>query len=202
LPDGFVYPCLPTLARTVPDGPQWAHEIKHAGYRMICRRDGDRVRVFTRRGHDWTDRVPCIAEALASLPVTSATIDGEAVICDRSGVSDFDALRAALARRGSRSILLMAFDVLELNSTDLRPQPWIGRRELLVDLLDNSRDGLVLSDHAIGPHGAAIYRAACRMGLEGIVSKRVDRPYRSGRSRDWVKIKNPDAPAASRVIER
>ncbi len=101
LPAGFIEPCLPTLAHTVPDGALWVHEIKFDGYRFIGRRDGDRVRLFTRRGHDWTDRVPRIAEAFAALPVTSATIDGEAVVCDPAGVSDFDRLRGALARRGS-----------------------------------------------------------------------------------------------------
>jgi ATP-dependent DNA ligase len=193
---------LPTLARTVPAGPQWAHEIKHDGYRMICRRDGDRVRIFTRRGHDWTERMPVIAEALASLPITSVTIDGKAVICDRKGVSDFGILRASLSRRrGSRAAFMFAFDVLELNGTDLRPRPWSMRRELLIDLLGDSAGGVVLSEDVYGAHGPAIYEAARRMGLEGIVSKRIDRSYRSGRSRDWVKIKNPDAPAATRVIE-
>jgi bifunctional non-homologous end joining protein LigD len=88
-----------------------------------------------------------------------------------------------------------------LNGTDLRPQPWIGRREVLASLLIKAGGGIALSEHAVGPHGPAIYAAACRMGLEGIVSKRVDRPYRSGRCADWIKIKNPDAPAATRVIE-
>jgi bifunctional non-homologous end joining protein LigD len=99
-PSGFIEPCLATLAPEVPDGPLWVHEIKHDGYRMICRRDGDRVRVFTRRGHDWTDRVPAIAEALRSLPVTSAALDGEAVVCDANGLTDFDRMRSALPRRG------------------------------------------------------------------------------------------------------
>jgi ATP-dependent DNA ligase len=107
---------------------------------MIGRRDGDSVRIFTRRGHDWGDRVPVITEAMASLPVTSATIDGEAMLTDHSGVSDFDALRAALT--GSRSVFLMAFDMIELNGTDLRAQPWIGRRELLIDLVGKDHDGL------------------------------------------------------------
>ena len=114
-PAGFIEPCLPTLAHTVPDGPLWVHEIKFDGYRFICRRDGDLVRAFTRRGHDWTDRVPAIAEALAALPVTSATIDGEAVVCDSAGVSNFDGLRAALAHRASPEVFLYAFDLLELD---------------------------------------------------------------------------------------
>jgi bifunctional non-homologous end joining protein LigD len=200
-PACFIAPCLPTLARTVPSGPQWAHEIKHDGYRMICRRDGDRVRVFSRNGHDFTDWVPRIAQALAALRVHSATIDGEAVVCRPDGVTDFDRLRAALARRGSQDAFLYAFDLVELDGADLRPRPWTGRREALVGLLHKGGDGVVLSEHVAGEHGPAIYQAACRMGLEGIVSKRVDRPYRSGRSPDWIKVRNPEAPAASREFE-
>jgi bifunctional non-homologous end joining protein LigD len=153
LPAGFIDPCLPTLARAVRDGPQWVHEIKHDGYRFICRRDGDRVRLFTRRGHDWTDRLPRVAEAMAALRVNSATIDGEAVICDGNGVSDFDALRSALARRSSRAAFLYAFDLIEVNGTDLRWRPWAMRREMLGDLLHKAGDGIVLSEHVEGAHG-------------------------------------------------
>jgi len=104
-------------------------------YRFIGRRDGDRVRAFTRRGHDWTDRVPSIVEALRSLPVTSATIDGEALVCDSAGVSDFDRLRAALSRRVSPEVFLYAFDLLELDGHDLRRSPWVDRRAALVRVL-------------------------------------------------------------------
>jgi len=200
-PAGFIEPCLPTLAHTVPDGPLWAHEIKHDGYRFICWRDGDRVRAFTRRGYDWTDRVPRIAEALGSLPITSVTIDGEAVVCDPAGVSDFDRLRAALARRGSSEIFLFAFDVLELDGHDLRRSPWVERRAALERVLSGAGHGLRLSEHLNGD-GPAMFRHACAMGLEGIVSKRRDRPYRSGRSLDWLKVKNPNAPAATRIMVR
>src|SRR6516225_1141010 len=91
---GFIEPCLPTNARTVPTGPQWAYEIKHDGFRFICRRDGAWVRVYSRNGRDWTDRVPLIAEALAGLRVRSVTLDGEGVVCRPDGLSDFDRLRA------------------------------------------------------------------------------------------------------------
>src|SRR5271166_1950973 len=89
-PIGFIEPCLPTLACMVPSGPQWVHEIKHDGYRFICRREGDRVRVFSRRGNDYTDRVPLIAEALSARRVASITLDGEGVVCGLDGVTDFD----------------------------------------------------------------------------------------------------------------
>jgi bifunctional non-homologous end joining protein LigD len=121
LPTGFIEPCLPTLSRTVPDGGRWAYELKHDGYRFIARRDGDRVRVFSRHGKDWTDRVPLIVDAMHLLPVTSATIDGEGVVVDDRGVTDFDRLRAALAERGgSRGAFLYAFDLLALDGEDFR----------------------------------------------------------------------------------
>jgi bifunctional non-homologous end joining protein LigD len=108
----------------VPTGPLWAYEIKHDGFRFICRREGDRVRVFSRRGNDYTDRVPVIAEALVALRVRSVTIDGEGVVCRADGVTDFDRLWAAVARKGSREAFLYAFDLLELDGTDLRREPW------------------------------------------------------------------------------
>jgi hypothetical protein len=107
-PAGFIEPCLPTLGSAVPGGPKWAYEIKHDGFRFICRRDGDRVRIFSRGGYDWTDRVPRIAEAIARLRLKSVTIDGEGVACSPDGVTDFDRLRAAVGRKGSRDAFLYA----------------------------------------------------------------------------------------------
>jgi ATP-dependent DNA ligase len=185
----------------VPIGPQWLYEIKHDGFRFICRRDGDRVRVFSRRGHDWTDRVPAIAGAIQSLRVKSITLDGEGVVCDANGVSDFDQLRAAVGRLGSRDAFLYAFDLLEINDTDLRRDAWHVRRATLTSILRKARDGIRVSEHIDSTDGATVFQHSCAMGLEGIVAKRRDRPYRSGRSPDWIKIKNPDAPAAIRVIE-
>jgi bifunctional non-homologous end joining protein LigD len=201
-PPGFIEPCLPTLARTVPFGPKWVHEIKHDGFRFICRREGDRVRVYSRRGNDYSDRVPRIAEALTKLRVKSVTIDGEGVVCRPDGVSDFDRLRAAVGRLGSRDAFLYAFDLLEIDGQDLRPEPWDVRRETLASLLRKTGPGIRLSEHLAVTDGEAIFAHACAMGLEGIVAKRRDKPYRSGRSPDWIKVKNPDAPAAMRVIER
>jgi bifunctional non-homologous end joining protein LigD len=107
----------------VPSGPQWVYEIKHDGYQFICRRDGDRVRVFSRRGHDWTDRVPLIAESLAKLRVKSVTLDGEGVVCRDDGVSDFDRLRSAVGRMGSRDAFLFAFDLDRHSSNRRRYDP-------------------------------------------------------------------------------
>jgi bifunctional non-homologous end joining protein LigD len=179
----------------------WVHEIKHDGYRFIVRRDGDRVRAFTRRGNDLSGRVPRIIAAVRALPVVSATIDGEGVVCDASGVSDFEALRIALGRGASGSAFLYAFDILELDGEDLRRRPWDARRAALGKLLRAADSaGIRLSQH-MEEGGPAMFQHACAMGLEGIVSKRRDRPYRSGRSHDWVKVKNPDAPAAQRLLD-
>jgi bifunctional non-homologous end joining protein LigD len=199
-PPGFIEPCLPTNRHAVPTGPQWAYEIKHDGFRFICRCDGERVRVFSRTGRDWTDRVPLIAEALAKLRAKSVTIDGEGVVCRSDGVSDFDRLRAAVGRLGSRDAFLYAFDLLEIDGEDLRAYEWHVRRATLRSLIKRAGPGIKLSEHLNGD-GALAFQHACHMGLEGIVAKRRDRPYRSGRSPDWIKVKNPDAPAATRVIE-
>jgi bifunctional non-homologous end joining protein LigD len=200
-PQGFIEPCVPTLADKVPSGPQWVHEIKHDGFRFICRRDGDSVRVFSRRGHDWTGRVPRIAEALAKLRVKSVTLDGEGVVCREDGVSDFDMLRSAVGRLGSRDAFLYAFDLLEIDGTDLRRDSWEVRRATLTSVLRRAHDGIRLSEHLDMTDGNMIFRHACAMGLEGIVAKRRDRPYRSGPSPDWIKVKNPLAAAATRLIE-
>jgi bifunctional non-homologous end joining protein LigD len=199
-PPGFIEPCLPTNAHTVPTGQQWAYEIKHDGFRFICHRDGERVRVFSRRGHDWTDRVPLIAEALAKLRVKSVTLDGEGVVCRTDGVSDFDRLRAAVGRMGSRDAFLYAFDLLEIDGEDLRSYEWNVRRATLRSLIKRAGPGIRLSEHLDGD-GVLAFQHACFMGLEGIVAKRRDKPYRSGRSPDWIKVKNPDAPAATRIME-
>jgi bifunctional non-homologous end joining protein LigD len=129
------------------------------------------------------------------------TLDGEGVVCREGGVSDFDRLRAAVGRMGSRDAFLYAFDLLEINGDDLRPYEWQVRRATLASLLRKADKGIRLSEHIDGADGAAIFGHACVMGLEGIVAKRRDKPYRSGRTPDWIKVKNPDAPAATRVIE-
>jgi ATP-dependent DNA ligase len=200
-PFGFIEPCLPTNGQRVPTGPEWAYEVKHDGFRFICRRELDRVRVFSRRGHDWTDRVPLIAEALQRLRVKSVTIDGEGVVCRAHGVSDFDMLRVAVGRKGSRNAFLYAFDLLELDGVDLGRELWEERRKVLVRLLRWAGAGIQLSEHVDVVDGTTLFRHACVMGLEGIVAKRRDRPYRSGRSPDWIKIKNPNAPAVRRLME-
>jgi bifunctional non-homologous end joining protein LigD len=120
VPAGFITPCLPSPAERPPTGPNWIHEIKHDGYRMMARRDPTGVRLLTRNGHDWAPRYPLIIEAVAALRVRSCLIDGEAVCCDDKGVAVFAKLRQ---RRNDRHVILRAFDLLGLNGKDLRREP-------------------------------------------------------------------------------
>jgi bifunctional non-homologous end joining protein LigD len=195
--DGYIPPCIPTRAYKVPSGAGWVHEIKHDGYRLQVRREGDVVRLFTRRGYDWSGRYPAIAVTATLLRARSFTLDGEAVVCGPDGVAIFDALH----RRGTvTEATLYAFDLLELDGEDLRHIPLVDRKRRLSRLLGGRRLGIVLSDHT-DENGALIFQHACKMGLEGIVSKRLSAPYRSGPSRDWLKIKSPDSPAMIRARE-
>jgi ATP-dependent DNA ligase len=167
------------------------HEIKHDGYRLIVRRDGKAVRLFTRRGYDWTDRYSAIASAAGKLRAKSFTIDGEAVVSGPDGIAVFDALHR---RRTATDAMLYAFDLLELNGKDLRALPLGGRKTKLARLLARAPTGIVFNEHT-DEDGATVFEHACKLGLEGIVSKRLTAPYRSGPSRDWIKVKNPDSPA-------
>jgi bifunctional non-homologous end joining protein LigD len=196
-PEGFVPPCIPTRAYRVPSGPGWVHEVKHDGYRLQVRREGEAVRLFTRRGYDWTNRYPAIATAAAAIKASSFVLDGEAVVCGPHGISVFEALH----RRGTvREAVLQAFDVLELDGGDLRPLPLGERKAHLAKLLRRPPVGIELNAHT-DADGATVFSHACQMGLEGIVSKRLAAPYRSGPSRDWVKVKNPNSPAMIRARE-
>jgi bifunctional non-homologous end joining protein LigD len=194
---GFIAPCFPTRAARPPAGPDWVHEIKHDGYRLQVCRDGDTVRLFTRRGYDWSARYPAIASTATKLRARSFTIDGEACACGPDAVAIFDAIH----RRGTVSeAMLYAFDLLELDGQDLRDLPLGDRKKRLARLLGRRRVGIVFSEHT-GEDGALIFLQACKMGLEGIVSKRLSAPYRSGPSKDWFKVKNPDSPAMARHRE-
>jgi bifunctional non-homologous end joining protein LigD len=122
-PTNFIEPCLPTISRTVPTGRQWAYEIKHDGFRFLAVRQRERVRVYSRNGHDWSKQLPGIVKAMQALPVKSAVLDGEGVICGTDGKSDFDRLRACFSRRGAPEAFLFAFDLLELDGRDLRREP-------------------------------------------------------------------------------
>jgi bifunctional non-homologous end joining protein LigD len=187
LPD-FCEPCLPSPAAKRPAGAGWLQEIKHDGFRML---------VFTRNGHDWTGRFPLIARAVLSLKAASCLIDGEVVACDGDGLPCFDRLRY---RRQDGHVFLYAFDLIELDGNDLRREPIERRKGLLIRLLAKASAGLQVNDHIVEP-GDVVFRHGCQLGFEGIVSKRLGSPYVSGRSRRWVKSKNPAAPAVKREAE-
>jgi bifunctional non-homologous end joining protein LigD len=196
----FIEPCLPTISRSVPTGPQWAFEIKHDGFRILAVRQGKRVRIYSRAGYDWSKQLPAVADTLQALPVRSVVLDGEGVICGPDGKSDFDRMRACFSRQGAPEAFLYAFDVLELDGRDLRDERWARRRAALVQLLADSDAGIRLCEHIEDVDGAVVFRQACVMGLEGIVAKRRNSRYRSGRSREWIKIKNPAHPAIERAM--
>jgi bifunctional non-homologous end joining protein LigD len=197
LPRGFVPPCLPTKAPQPPSGDAWVHEIKHDGFRVIARKDGERVRLYSRPGNDLTYRFTLIVEALARLRSRSCIIDGEAVCCDEDGMPSFDRIRH---RRHDASVFLYAFDLIELSGDDLRREPLKARKATLKSVLAKAGPGLRLNEH-IEADGPAVFAHACKMGLEGIMSKHKSSTYRSGRSPDWLKSKNPAAPAVKREAE-
>jgi bifunctional non-homologous end joining protein LigD len=194
---GFIAPCLPSKTDKLPSGREWLHEIKHDGFRVIARKNGSQVRLYSRPGNDLTYRFPLIVETLARLRSRSCIIDGEAVACDDNGVTSFNRVRY---RRHDESIFLYAFDLIELNGDDLRRDPLEGRKSTLEMILAKVGEGIRFNEHMKGD-GQTVFRHACKLGLEVIVSKRKDSIYRSGRSPDWLKMKNADAPAVKREAE-
>ena len=179
----------------MPAGPDWIHEIKHDGYRLTVHREGNRVRLFTRNGHDWTDRYPFIVEAAHRNRIASFVLDGEAVPLGVDGRSDFDGLHS---RQHNDEVQFYAFDVLMNEGDDLRKLPLSMRKASLARLLARRANGLFLSDFERGEAGPDLFRHACRI-LEGLVSKHSDRAYRAGVSTSWIKVKNPEHPATTRV---
>jgi bifunctional non-homologous end joining protein LigD len=196
-PPGFIEPCLPTLWQKPPEGDGWLHEIKHDGYRVIVRKADGSVRIFTRRGYDLADRFPRILDAVLALEPSSIVVDGEAVVCGEDGVSDFARLRV---RAVNDEAFLYAFDVLELDGKDCRPEQLEHRKTELERILRKATPGIRYTEH-LTSDAPAMFASACKMGLEGIVSKRRDSRYQSGRSNDWIKVKNPESPAMRRLQE-
>jgi bifunctional non-homologous end joining protein LigD len=159
--------------------------------------DGSDVRLYSRPGNDLTYRFPLIVETLARLRSNSCIIDGEAVVCEGNGMPSFDRIRY---RRHDASVFLYAFDLIELNGDDLRREPLDTRKATLASVLRRAAPGLRFNEH-IEADGPTVFAHACKIGLEGIVSKRKDSLYRSGRSPDWLKSKNPACEAVRREEE-
>jgi bifunctional non-homologous end joining protein LigD len=166
----------------------------------MARRDPVGIRLITRKGNDWTTRFPLVVEAVNHLKVRSCLIDGEVVCCDEQGMTSFQLLRHR--RNEPQGSFLYAFDLLELNGDDLRREPIEVRKATLASILrKSSLPGVRLNEHIAHPKGALVFQHACKLGAEGIVSKRLGSHYRSGRSPDWLKFKNPGAPAVRREAE-
>jgi len=197
LPLISIEPCLPSFAKTPPTGPDWIHEIKHDGFRVLARRDGKKVRLISRKGKDLTYRFPLAVQAVSALPVHSCIIDGEAIISDAPGLAVFSLIRSY--RNGARATVC-AFDLIEIDGEDLRWRPIEDRKAALKKLLHRSHPGIAFNKH-FDVEGTVVFHHACKLGCEGIVSKRLGSPYRFGRSNDWIKVKNPAAPAVKRAAE-
>jgi bifunctional non-homologous end joining protein LigD len=156
------------------------------------------VRLYSRPGNDLTYRFPQIVEALARLRSRSCIIDGEAVSCREDGIALFERIRY---RRHDGSVFMWAFDLIELDGADMRREPLAQRKASLERVLARATPGLRFNEHLDDEDGPLVFHHACKLGLEGIVSKRRDSPYSSGRSRHWIKSKNPNAPAVKREAE-
>ena len=191
----WIPPCLPTLVSKPPEGSNWVHEVKWDGYRVSAYLEDGKVAIYTRNGHDWTHRFPAIAASVAALPLHSAVIDGEAVVLDEEGKSSFSSLQAALGtggrgpgKRQATEASLYAFDLLFLDGHDLRAWSLDNRRAAL-ETITGSHSPAILFSESFDVSGAELFASAFSNGLEGIVSKRRDLPYASGRREDWLKTK-------------
>ena len=196
LPLVSLEPCLPRLAKTPPTGPDWIHEIKHDGFRIIARRDGEKVRLISRNGKDLTYRFPARGSGGSGAAGHSCIIDGEAIVSDAAGLAVFSPIRSYRNGPGHA----------------LRVRPYRDRRQGFALATDRGPQGCAqeanqqqASGIAFNKHfdveGSVVFHHACKLGCEGIVSKRLGSPYRFGRSSDWIKVKNPAAPAVKREAE-
>jgi bifunctional non-homologous end joining protein LigD len=184
-----IEPQLATLGEQTPQGDQWLHEIKFDGYRIICRLDHGQVKLITRRFQDWTHRYPSIAAEVAGLGADSAIFDGEIVALLPSGISSFQGLQNASQSGSPANLVYYAFDLLYLNGHDIRPLPLRQRKELLTALLKAENSQRIQLSEYFEDDGPSFFRQCCNLGLEGVISKRKNHPYRSGRSDDWIKSK-------------
>ncbi|BBI98931.1 ATP-dependent DNA ligase [Ferrigenium kumadai] len=191
-PPATLPPQLATPSESAPSGKTWLHEIKFDGYRILAHIEHGKARLMTRNGHDWTARLRTQAKQLEALPVQQAILDGELVALDAGGASSFRELQESLSRKQSAQLTYQLFDLVYLDGHDLSALPLAERKQALAQLLQAAAfepGGVVrYSDHVQG-QGPEFFEQACMLGLEGIVSKRADAPYRSGRSKLWLKAK-------------
>jgi|TARA_R100000501_G_scaffold13654_5_gene25029 bifunctional non-homologous end joining protein LigD len=183
----FSAPQLATLSDSVPSGSDWLHEMKYDGYRALIAARGEDVRIFTRSGKDWTERFPAVAQAVAAAGFGSVLIDGEIAVLDKDGRPDFGSLQSSFDNKGKGQILF-AFDLLESDGEDLRGLTNIERKQKLASLLPPGDKVIRYSDHVVGK-GEALFDAMCAKGLEGVICKKANAPYRNQRTRNWLKVK-------------
>jgi bifunctional non-homologous end joining protein LigD len=184
----FIEPQLASPVDQPPEGKSWIHEIKYDGYRTQLLLERGRARVFTRNGYDWSDRYPAIIRAAPRLSCQSAIIDGEAILPRGDGASDFEAFQSAI-HDNPHSIILYAFDLMHVDGTDLRRESLAVRRSLLKALIGRAEDSSIQFSEEFVGEGAVLFKACAEHGLEGIISKQALAPYRSGRSKTWLKCK-------------
>jgi bifunctional non-homologous end joining protein LigD len=182
-------PQLATLVDAAPSDAGWIAESKFDGYRMLCRIDGAQVRLLTRNGLDWTDKLPALAESLRSLGIERAWLDGEIVVLNGDGVPDFNALQNAMDARRSRSVIYYLFDAPFVGAYDLRKVPLWSRKMVLKRLLQGDLPDNVRFSESLDAAGSQLLQAACQLGLEGVILKREDAPYVCERSKTWLKLK-------------
>ena len=185
----FLEPSLPQVTAKAPSGPKWVHEIKHDGYRVQARIDGAKVRLLTRKGLDWTPRFSSVAAALGQLGLSAALLDGEILVEDSAGHASFPALQADLSSGRTDRLRYFVFDILYAEGFDLTPCSLGDRKALLQRILEPAAHNLLRYSEHLDLDGPTVFEHAARLGLEGIVSKRIDLPYRAGRGEHWLKMK-------------
>ncbi len=184
----FIPPQLAQQSETPPASKGWLHELKLDGYRIQARKEGPRVQLLTRTGLDWTHRMKTIAAQVSTLPCSQAILDGEVVVLDERGNTSFADLQAAFQEGVKKPLTYFIFDLLHLNGRNLRTLPLLERKTILASLLTNSGEYIRFGEH-LDSNGGEIFRKACELQAEGIISKRADAKYISGRTSDWLKIK-------------
>ncbi len=184
-----ISPQLATLVSAPPTRGAWTYEIKLDGYRILSRCGGGVVRLFTRNENDWTSKMVSLAQALAALPAETAWFDGEVVVLGENGIPNFNALQNAFDTRGTERLTYFVFDLLYLNGKDLRGLEFRQRRELLAALFAENDSERVRLSQTFDADGQSVLQSACKMGLEGVIAKRLDAPYKSTRTDAWLKVK-------------
>lgn len=182
-------PQLATLVKVPPSTGSWSYEVKFDGYRLMARIAEGRVQLLTRRGHDWTAKMPALAAELQALGIQSAWLDGEAVVLGANGLPSFNDLQNAFDGRKSADILFYVFDAPYFEGLDLRRTPLSDRRTLLRNFFASVQEGRIRFSDDLSGDAASLLQSACRLGLEGVMAKRVDAPYVSDRTETWIKLK-------------